>query len=144
MRKWLLFVLMALSVAVLPAFCDEEEDSIDEGDQIEIQERQLDLDAQRAEIAFDNEMKKLDIEERRAMLQRGNDEHGRRHGCGRMVPFLAMCIIVHILLAVWVYGDMRKRNAGSGIWIVIVLMTGLFGGLVYAVVRLGDGKIQAG
>jgi hypothetical protein len=31
-------------------------------------------------------------------------------------------------------------NRGSGIWIVIVLLAGLLGALVYAVVRIGDGR----
>jgi len=55
-------------------------------------------------------------------------------------PLLAICCIVHVLVAVWVYQDLRRRNAGSGIWIVIALLAGLFGALVYAVVRLGDSR----
>ncbi len=41
-------------------------------------------------------------------------------------------------LAIWVYGDIRKRNAGSGIWIVVTLLAGFFGALLYAIARLGD------
>jgi len=48
------------------------------------------------------------------------------------------CAVVHILAAIWVYKDMRERSAGSGIWIAIALLAGLFGALVYALVRLGD------
>jgi hypothetical protein len=48
------------------------------------------------------------------------------------------CALIHILLAIWVYHDIRQRNMGSSIWIVIALLTGLFGTLVYAVVRIGD------
>jgi hypothetical protein len=51
-------------------------------------------------------------------------------------------LVVHILLAVWVYTDIRKLNRGSGIWIVIALLTGLLGTLVYAVVRLGDARTE--
>jgi len=53
---------------------------------------------------------------------------------------MAMCLVVHILVAVWVFQDIRIRGAGSGIWIVITLIAGLLGALVYAVVRLGDVK----
>ena len=53
---------------------------------------------------------------------------------------LFVLLVVHILLAVWVYQDIRKRNTGSGIWIVVALLTGLFGALVYAIVRIGDAK----
>jgi len=55
---------------------------------------------------------------------------------------MLMCILIHILSAIWVYLDIRARNAGSGIWIVIALIVGLFGVLVYAVIRLGDMKKQ--
>ena len=39
--------------------------------------------------------------------------------------------------------DIRKRNAGSGLWIVLTLFAGLFGAIVYALVRLGDMKEEA-
>jgi hypothetical protein len=41
-------------------------------------------------------------------------------------------------MAVWVYKDIRARECGSGIWVAVALLAGLFGALVYAVVRLGD------
>lgn len=57
-------------------------------------------------------------------------------------PALALLLlgaaIIHILLAVWVYQDLRKRNTGSGIWIVITLLAGLCGAAVYALVRIGE------
>jgi hypothetical protein len=53
-------------------------------------------------------------------------------------PLLIVIAIVHILTAIWVYQDIRKLGVGSRIWIVIALLTGLLGTLVYAVVRLGD------
>ena len=49
-------------------------------------------------------------------------------------------LTIHVLLAVWIAKDIRKRNTGSGIWVVIALLSGLMGGLVYAVVRIGDSK----
>lgn len=51
---------------------------------------------------------------------------------------MVCCTVVHILSAVWVFQDIRSRGAGSGVWIVIALLAGLFGVLVYAVIRLGD------
>ncbi len=51
---------------------------------------------------------------------------------------VGICIAVHILLAVWVFGDIRKRQAGSGIWIAVVLLTGLLGVIPYTLVRIGD------
>jgi len=59
--------------------------------------------------------------------------------CQRMMGlFFLVCLTIHILLSVWVYQDLRRRNTGSGIWIVITLLAGLFGAAVYALVRLGD------
>jgi hypothetical protein len=55
-----------------------------------------------------------------------------------MLAAALICLLIHILLAVWVYQDIRKRGRGSGIWIVVVLLTGLCGTLVYALVRLRD------
>ena len=55
--------------------------------------------------------------------------------CG---AFLGILAIVHLLLGVWVYKDIRKRNSGAGVWIVVTLLTGLLGAAVYALVRLGD------
>jgi hypothetical protein len=57
---------------------------------------------------------------------------------GFLFLFMATCVLVHILTAVWVYQDIQKRHVGSGLWIVLALLTGLCGTLVYAVVRLGD------
>lgn len=52
--------------------------------------------------------------------------------------FMLVMLVVHILLAIWVYQDIRKRNSESGIWIIIALLTGLLGTAVYAIVRLGE------
>jgi hypothetical protein len=64
----------------------------------------------------------------------------RPHKCPK--PFCCLlllgCAVVHVLTAVWVFQDIRVRGAGSGLWIVIALLAGLLGVLVYAVVRIGD------
>jgi hypothetical protein len=48
--------------------------------------------------------------------------------------------LLHILLAVWVYTDIRKRGEGHGIFIVLVLLAGLPAAILYALVRIGDAK----
>ena len=48
------------------------------------------------------------------------------------------CLVIHILLAIWVYQDIRRRTTGSGIWIVVTLLAGLCGAAVYALVRIGE------
>ena len=60
------------------------------------------------------------------------------HARPAFVLLMAGVAIIHILLAVWVYQDLRRRNTGSGIWIVITLLAGLCGAAVYALVRLGE------
>lgn len=48
--------------------------------------------------------------------------------------------VVHVLLAVWVANDLRKRGQGSGIWIALALLAGFLGAITYALVRAGDAK----
>ena len=103
----------------------------------------LDLEARESELDFQHKMRELELEKRRMELQRQRVskkhkkdwKHKREDNAA---PFLIVIAIVHVLTAVWVYQDIRKRGVGSGIWIVIALLTGLLGTLVYAVVRLGD------
>ena len=42
------------------------------------------------------------------------------------------------LLTVWVFKDMKQRDAFSGLWIAITLLAGFFGALLYVLMRLGD------
>ena len=122
---------------------------------LELQRRQLELDQRRAEFQFNNDVRKIELEKKRLELERlrqapeGRDskecpmQAGWRGSHHKMMAlhcalFMLGCFIVHSLLAIWVYQDIRRRNAGSGLWIVITLLTGFFGALVYAVVRLGD------
>ena len=136
---------------------------------IELRHKQLDIDQRQHEIAFNEQMrqlelekKRMELEQERAMLKTHEQKPAPRPGiagpgafpgkdgykkCHFMMKhffgFVFMCMIVHVLLAIWVYQDIRKRNAGSGIWIVVALLTGLPGALVYAVVRMGDARREA-
>ncbi len=101
------------------------------------QHRQPELEAREAERNFQREMRELELDERRAAMKRRLGGPGRHEGPGGAI-FLAFCVVVNILLTVWVYQDMRKRNAGSGLWIAITLLIGFLGALLYAIVRLGD------
>jgi p-aminobenzoyl-glutamate transporter AbgT len=51
--------------------------------------------------------------------------------------FLAM-VLVNILLTILIGLDMAKRARFNGLWIAIVLVTGLPGSAVYALFRIGD------
>ena len=96
---------------------------------------EMELEEREAELNFHREMKKLELQQRRNELK-GRKYHNWKRGKCR--GLLLLCLIVHILSAVWVYKDIQQRKTGSGVWIVIALLTGLLGTLVYAVVRIGD------
>ena len=105
----------------------------------------MELQHREAERGFEREMRELELQERRSNVEREMREperadHHKPHDKDDAAPFLLLLLVVHILIAVWVYMDIRKLNRGSGIWIVIALLTGLLGTLVYAIVRLGDGR----
>jgi hypothetical protein len=46
----------------------------------------------------------------------------------------------HILLAVWIFLDIRKRGDGHGIFIALALLAGFCAAILYALVRLADMK----
>jgi len=50
-------------------------------------------------------------------------------------------IISNILLAVWIFTDIRKRGEGSGIFIAMALVAGIPAALIYALTRIGDKKV---
>ena len=101
-----------------------------------VRERQLDLQRMEAEVAFQNQMRELELEERRVQIDHLRDSTPQAKGGGAAI--LLLCMVVNILMAVWVYADNRRRDTGYGIWIVITLLVGFFGALVYAIIRLGD------
>ena len=123
----------------------------------EVERRLQDLGVaeREAEADYQAAVRKIELRKRQLELEEKERDLGRKpvlggcpmaaqwpqHGHFRLMRMMmAGCAVLHILLAVWVYQDIRRRNAGSGIWIVIVLIAGLLGALVYAVARLGDKK----
>jgi competence protein ComGC len=165
MKDYLLIVSL-LVLFVSPVVFAQEED-IDEGPspmeeleiqthmrnaELEMQEKEMQLQQQKIAFEMRRQRQQIELEKQKIELQHqrrglaehagpevlaehaGHDEH---HDEGGGV-ILVIIFIVNILLAVWVYTDIRKRNSGSGIWIVIVLLTGLLGVIPYAIVRLGN------
>jgi len=51
-----------------------------------------------------------------------------------------VAIVFNILLAVWIYADIRKRGEGSGIFIALALLAGVPAAIIYSLVRIGDRK----
>ncbi|MFQ6128750.1 MAG: zinc ribbon domain-containing protein [Thermoplasmata archaeon] len=48
---------------------------------------------------------------------------------------LAIWFIIFILIAVWVYRDAESRGMSGALWLIIVILTGIIGLIVYLVVR---------
>ena len=143
--------LITLLVVMYPStgFCQEADDASKQlqaaETQLELHRIKLEFQKSETEADFHRQMRELELEQRRIELEHQREKLGLaghwkpRHKEGA-VPFIILCFVVHILVAVWVYQDIRKRNVGSGIWIVVALLTGLLGALVYAIVRLGDSR----
>jgi hypothetical protein len=55
-----------------------------------------------------------------------------------LLCFIGM--ICNILLAIWIFTDIRKRGEGSGIFIVLALVAGIPSALIYSLTRIGDRK----
>ena len=135
MKRFLLG-LAIVAVSVSPAFCDEHEPDLEAGfEHMELQHRQ-------ATLYFEQQMHELEIQKRHLeleMLRRKVEHPSPHHPKKKDGEFLFLIFgIVHILMAVWVYKDVRKRNNGNGVWIAITLLVGFFGASVYALIRLAD------
>jgi uncharacterized membrane protein YcjF (UPF0283 family) len=150
MRKLLLILFIWTSFYFyFPAVAIAEEGDQSNPPQQRIQQQmqrihraQNELDEQRHQL----EMERQELEHQRDQMQRQRQWSARKPMRMMRWPkpiclaMMVMCLAVNILVAVWVFQDIRTRGTGSGIWIVIALLAGLLGVLVYAVVRLGDIK----
>lgn len=57
-------------------------------------------------------------------------------GLGFFFIFLPIIwIIIAILLCIWVYRDAESRGMSGALWLIIVLITGIIGLIIYIVVR---------
>ena len=152
---WKLCLVLSLFVGVALYAEDVDDDDLDVYDKLELEERELELQERRSELNFQQEMRKIKLDK----MHQGNKGnihspslrfHGKPHrsSCSSnkklrvmkiLCPlFLMLIISLHILLAVWVYKDIRNKDSESGIWIIIALVAGLPGVAVYAIVRLGN------
>ncbi len=107
--------------------------------ELALRERELTIQQKQNEINFQREKQNIELERLKKAVKPAAKKQN-----DKLAPLLLILLVVHILCAVWVYQDIRKLNAGSGIWIVIALLTGLLGTLVYAIVRIGgDIKLKS-
>ncbi|HVL87889.1 MAG TPA: zinc ribbon domain-containing protein [Candidatus Thermoplasmatota archaeon] len=54
---------------------------------------------------------------------------------GMIFLFFFVMLAVQIVLAIWVYTDAQKRGDNAVLWLLIVLLTGLIGVVIWLVVR---------
>jgi len=141
---------MMLATMFMPALAFAQEEGPEDIEfQMEMHERKMELKHQEAQRDIERRMQELELEKRKIELEhmrkpkehpghvKDNDDDDDDND---LHPLLLLIAVVHILCAVWVYQDIRRRASGSGIWIVIALLTGLLGTLVYAVVRIGESQ----
>lgn len=54
---------------------------------------------------------------------------------GGLMVCMVVMLIISILIAVWVYRDAKSRGMSGALWLIIVLLFGIIGLIIYLVVR---------
>ena len=141
MREYLLSIV-AMSLLAPTAVLAQKPGPVEVEQQMRLHKMKVEMGRHETDVKFQEEMRKLEMEKQRLQLDRERKKLGFANDCAPCRKALRLlllgCVIVHILTAIWVYGDIRQRGSGSGIWIVVVLLAGLLAVIAYAVVRLGD------
>jgi len=143
--KRFVFGILLVTLLATPAVFSDDNDGMEitienAEHQMELRNMQLEMQQHEAEVQFKNRMRELELEKAEVQIERERSEFGRHagpHKAGKCL-FLLGCFIVHLLSAILVSKDIRARNCGSGIWVVIALLAGLFGVIAYGIIRLGD------
>lgn len=136
MKRCVLGMVVAAMLLPAVALCQEWKEQAENPEwQMEMQERKMELEQRQGKMEMDRRMAELELAKRKMELAPMQKAH--KPGPGLL---LLGIVVVHILCAVWVYQDIRQRGCGSGLWIVIAILAGLLGTLVYAIVRLGDSE----
>jgi hypothetical protein len=68
-------------------------------------------------------------------------DQGRKGLKGLISLVILCCIIFNILIAIWIFTDIRRRGTGSGLFVVLALIAGVPTAIIYALVRIGDNKL---
>ena len=133
---WMVAVMaMVLGAAARTAAAQEDEELPFE-EQIERQMMELELRQRQDEVEFERQERELELEQRRAEIDRARGRRPDHHG--KHVFFILLIIITNILLTVWVFKDMNEKKIGRALWVPIVLLAGVFGAILYAIVRIAD------
>ena len=146
MKSYILIVALTAMLIPTTLFAEEEHEIEAAQHQLHLRRMQVELEEHESELQFDREMREMELRERQIELDRrikalNQKPYLKHHDKYPAAPILLLlCMVINILLTVWVYQDIKKRNTGSGIWIVVTLLAGLFGALVYVLTRIGDNK----
>ena len=153
-------LLSTLAMGTLQAGPPAEREQQEFQEQVEREAMELGRQEARLKLAE----RRLDLAQKRKMLERREHALHRDEGPGwgkgkkrgwlrpgiarKRWPALVvaklfvvsslLCALLHILLTVLVFGDMRERGAVNGLWVPIVLIGGVFAAMVYALFRQRD------
>jgi hypothetical protein len=117
----------------------EEHHKEDLENQLGLQELQFQVMRQESEFKIEQRKRELKLEMHELQVQQMRGDLAEWHGERNIYNIiLLLAMIINVLLAIWVYLDSRSRQAAAGLWIVIVLLSGVFGAIPYSLVRLGD------
>ena len=147
MKRYVLPAVLAALLLPAAAFPEEGDPMENLELELELQSVKMEMAERESELKFRERMRELDLEQKRAEIECQRASFGLRDRPmyairGMVFLCVAAGLIIRILAAVWVSKDTHRRGVGSGIWVVIVLLAGLFGVLTYAVVRLGDNSTK--
>jgi hypothetical protein len=112
----------------------------------EMERHKMDMERKGREADFEHEQKLrgLEIERRKVEIDRMRSELDRSVEKGGGGVLLLLILLTHIILTVWVFRDMHEQKIGRALWVPIVLLTGVFGSILYAIVRHADVQAKTG
>ena len=148
MKKHMLCLLLAGFIAPAPVFAEETKTGIQDAEhQLVMFGIQLKQKRAESDFQFDQQMRELGLEKARLEIEHAHRKLGRHPGPKpeRICAIILLIAVLNRILApIWIYRDMRQRNAGSVILVLLGILGGLAGLLTYAVIRLGDVNTSAG
>ena len=144
MKQYMPYLLLAAIIFPAALFAEEEEMMIEDAErQLEMTNIQLEQKRAELDFKFQERMRELELEKMDLEVEHGRRQligHGRGQPEGICAIILLAAILTRILTPIWIYKDMRQRDASSVVLVLLGILGGLFGLLTYAVVRLGDVK----
>ena len=144
MKKYMFCLLLAAIMSHAALFADEAEMDIENAEH-QLEMTNIQLEQKRAEMGFqlEQEMRKIELEKARLEIElahRKLGRHPRPKPEGICAIILLVAILNRILVPVWIYKDMRRRENSSVILVLLGILGGLAGLFAYALVRIGDVK----